>query len=68
MRSLPIVSNAVEDRPQFVVLVDDHPGVYSVHVTRYDAVHNARIVNGVVGPIDWVGNEMILPIWRKPKR
>jgi hypothetical protein len=50
-----------------VVLVDDHPGVYSIHVTKYDARHNARIVDGVVMPLDWVGDEMILPVWRKPK-
>jgi hypothetical protein len=67
MNSLPIVSNALKDRPQFVVLVDDKPAVYSIHVTEYDAKHNARIVDGIVMPLDWVGDKMVLPVWRKPQ-
>lgn len=67
MESIPIRSNAVKDRPQYVVLTDDRPSVYSIHVSKYDAVHNARITGGIVAPIDWVGDEMVLPVWRKPK-
>jgi hypothetical protein len=62
MERVPILSDPVKDRPQFVVLVDERPWVYSIHVSKYDAVHNAKFANGVVAPIDWLGEEMILPV------
>lgn len=62
MNRLPIFSNSIEEKPQFAVVTTE--GIVSVHVIEYDAKHNAKMLNGMVAPIDWVGEEMILPIVR----
>lgn len=62
---VPILSDPVNKKPQFVVMIDESPWYYSCHVSKYDAIHNAKLTNGKVAPIDWVGDEMILPV--KPR-
>lgn len=61
---IPINSNPLKDRPQFAVVVNNPQwgwGIFSMHITHYDAKHNSKIVDGQVLPIDWVKEEYILP-------
>lgn len=61
---IPIKSCTIEDHPQFAVVTDDPDwghGIFSLHVTMYDANHNCKITGGQVVPVDWVDGQMIVP-------
>lgn len=61
---LPIQTSYLESKPQFAVVTANPKwgyGIFSLHHIAYEAKHNARLTNGRAVPLDWVGEEPILP-------
>jgi hypothetical protein len=56
MKSLPIKSDRISDKPEHVVL-DAQGGIFSIHVAIQDARYNARIIGGHARRIDWKSQE-----------
>ena len=64
MKKVPIRSATIDEHPDFAVITSSAKrgyGIFSLHVTMYDANHNCKIVGGKVVPVDWVDGEMITP-------
>lgn len=57
-------SLSIADHPDYAVVTNSTQygvGVYSWHISKEEALHNARIVQGVVVPVDYMNGELITP-------
>jgi len=54
----------IDQHPQYAVVVDspEHgTGVYSWHISKEQALHNARIICGVVTPVHYKDGNLVTP-------
>jgi hypothetical protein len=57
-------SLSVTDEPEYAVVTssDEHGyGVFSWHIIKQQAIHNAQVTDGIVVPVDYVNGELIIP-------
>ena len=58
-----VQSVGIDRYPEYAVITNNEHGVgvFSWHLSKEDAVHNAKAVRGVVVPVDYSDGELIVP-------